>query len=125
MLRLTPDQLENATWQYINRILELVEDTETQPGQLDKPVLQHALVRLSGFAQAILQEHRLNKRGRCARCRRTNTSRDAPCMVLSIVELYFLESLDVVWWQMLSHMGRTSTLDEVQSWLETRCTDNN
>lgn len=113
----TPDPLEDAAGQYIDRVLDLLEDAETNPARLDSPALRHALVRLAGFTNAILEQHRLTRHQRCPACRRSNTSRHTPCAIQPLARLYLLESLEIAWWQTLNHHGRNITLDEVSTWL--------
>jgi hypothetical protein len=115
---LNPHQLNDATGRYINRILDLIEDTTTVPTRLDTPALQHALVRLAGFTHAILQQHTVpdGRFARCPTCRHAHTHRHTPCAVQPLAGLYLLEPLDVAWWQTLNNHGRNITLDEARTW---------
>lgn len=123
MVALPPEEQERAVWQYVVRTLALLEGTETTPEKLDEPTMRRTLVRLIGLVQALTQQHRLNKRGRCPNCRANRPARNVPCSVMPVAALYLVEPLPVVWWQILTHQGRTLTLDEVRAWLDPTAPD--
>lgn len=118
MVALSPEEQERAIWQYLTRTLALLEETETTPEKLDGPTMRRALVRLAGLAQALTQPHKIDDCGHCLECRKANqTTQDSGCSVLPVAVLYLVEPLPVVWWQILTHQGRTLTLDEIRTWL--------
>jgi hypothetical protein len=82
--------------------------------------MRRMLIRLAGLIQALTQQHKLNEHGQCSECLANQTIRGEGCAVMPIAALYLVEPLTVVWWQILTHQGRTLTLDEVRVWL---CTD--
>lgn len=118
MVALPPEEQEHAVQQYVIRTLTLLEEIETSPEKLDGPTMRRTLVRLAGLVQALTQRHRINEHNQCQECRGNRMIRDVGCAVMPIAALYLVEPLPVVWWQILTHQGRTLTLDEVRTWLE-------
>lgn len=126
MVALSPEEQERAIWQYLTRTLTLLEETETTPEKLDGPTMRRALVRLAGLAQALTQPHKIDEHGQCPQCRATSqTTQNTGCAVIPVAALYLVEPLSVVWWQILTHQGRTLTLDEIRTWLDATDTDEN
>lgn len=125
MVALSPEEQERAVWQYVARTLTLPEETEATPEKLDSPTMRRTLVRLAGFAQALTQRHKIDEHGQCPECRANQAVRDTGCAVMPIAALYLVEPLPVVWWQILTHQGRTLTLDEVRIWLDPTAPDDN
>ena len=125
MVALPPEEQEHAVWQYLTRTLALLEKTVTTSEKLDSPTMRRALVRLVGLAQALTQPHKIDEHGQCPECQRANqTTRSTGCVVIPIAALYLVEPLPVVWWQILTHQGRTLTLDEIRTWLDPTDTGN-
>lgn len=122
-MALPPKDQEHAVWQYVVRTLTLLEETETTPEKLDAPTMRRILIRLAGLVQALTQQHKLDEHGQCPECLANRTIRSAGCAVIPVAALYLVEPLPVIWWQILTHQGRTLTLDEIRTWLHT--TDTN
>jgi len=123
VVALPPEKQEHAVWQYVIRTLTLLEETEPSPEKLDGPTMRRMLIRLVGLVQALTQRHEVDEHGQCSECLENRTMRDMGCAIMPIAALYLAEPLTVVWWQILTHQGRTLTLDEVRTWLGT--TDTN
>lgn len=123
MVALSPEDQERAVWQYVARTLTSLEETETTPDKLDAPTMRRTLIRLTGLIQALIQRHKIDEYGHCPQCRTNPTIRDTGCAVMPVAALYLVEPLTVVWWQILTHQGRTLTLDEIRAWLH--ATDEN
>lgn len=122
MVALPPKEQERAIWQYLTRTLTLLEETEITPEKLDGPTMRRALVRLAGLAQALTQSHKIDEHGQCPECQ---TIPGTGCRVIPIAALYLVEPLPVAWWQILTHQGRTLTLDEIRTWLDTTAREDN
>lgn len=119
MVALSPEEQERAIWQYVTRALTLLEESETTPEKIDSTTMRRMLVRLAGLAQALTQPHKIDEHSQCPECQKIKrTIQSSGCAVIPIAALYLVEPLPVVWWQILTHQGRTLTLDEIHTWLD-------
>ncbi|WP_148309636.1 hypothetical protein [Kutzneria albida] len=92
-----------------------------EPDTEDRDVL----LRLAGFAQALLVRHEIDQDGRCQACRPRRPGwtnwlrrrRSAPCLVHSLAVYYCTGPLDEVWWQVLAQLGDHRNPAEVRRWL--------
>lgn len=82
-------------------------------------------VRLLMFAVILLEQHQVNKRGRCQFCGRSRWKwrfwrRRPQCAVQRALVLALNQSLDVVWWQLCANTGGKHSLADVREWLAQR-----
>ncbi|MGH3870753.1 MAG: hypothetical protein ACRDSR_04430 [Pseudonocardiaceae bacterium] len=92
---------------------------------VEPEVVKELAVRLLGVVVMLLQQHVVNKRGRCRLCRSSTWRwpfwcRRPRCTVLRSVDLAVGQGLDVVWWQLLGNVGQEARLEEVREWVEQR-----
>lgn len=87
----------------------------------EEPIEQEAVkelaVRLLTMAVMLLQQHVVNKRGRCRFCRWMRRPR---CSVCGTLNLVMRQGLDVVWWQLFEKVGRQTSLEQVREWVTER-----
>lgn len=79
-------------------------------------------VWLLSFATMLLEQHRVNKRGRCPFCGWSRWGwrfwhRRPQCTVCRTLAFAMIQGLDVVWWQLLTSTGRKCSLVDVREWL--------
>lgn len=89
------------------------------------------LLRLSGMALTLTDQHKLDKSGRCRFCctppagwRRwwPRWSRPTPCRVQQTAQLFSRATVDVVWWQVFQLLGDKRPIQEVRNWLAAEAT---
>lgn len=82
-------------------------------------------VRLVAAAAMLLQEHRVNKRGRCRVCGLARWNwrfwyRRPRCTVYRVLGFVTDQGMDVVWWQLFQTLGRNASLAAVRVWIAER-----
>lgn len=82
-------------------------------------------VRLLTCAVTLLEQHRVNKRGRCQFCgwsrwRWRFWHRRPQCTVCRALAFALGQGLDVVWWQLLTSTGKKCSLVDVREWMTQR-----
>ena len=109
--RLLLEQVERlADWLY--------DDQPREPRAVEEQTL-----RLLMGVVGLLRQHQINKRGQCRFCGWTRWGwrlwhRRPRCTVYRALDFAMEQPLDVVWWQLLTNMGRDVVLDEVREWWE-------
>lgn len=86
---------------------------------------EEQIVRLLTGVLGLLRQHQVNKQGQCRFCGWTRWRwrwwrRRPQCTVYRAFDFAMGQPPDIVWWQLVKSMGRTSTLDEVREWLTQR-----
>jgi hypothetical protein len=94
-------------------------------GAQPSAALAEHTARLLTFAVILLGQHRVNDRGRCRVCswsrwRWQLWHRRSQCTVCCALAFALGQSLDVVWWQLLTSMGRKCSLMDVREWMTQR-----
>ena len=81
--------------------------------------------RLLCFTAVLLEQHRVDKRGRCRFCGwsrrgRRFWHRRPQCTVCRALAFAMAQALDVVWWQLFTSTNKKCSLVEVREWLTQR-----
>lgn len=83
------------------------------------------LIRLTGFAMAVLTRHDTDADGCCEQCREPRDGwrvwlprRRVPCHVVARANAFTRSGVEKVWWQALSLRGDEIRLRDVRAWLD-------
>ncbi|MGH3812958.1 MAG: hypothetical protein ACRDUV_10945 [Pseudonocardiaceae bacterium] len=85
-------------------------------------MIEHT-VRLLTIVVMLIRQHHINTRGQCGFCgwMRWNWRFRRPrCTVFCAARFAMDQSLDVVWWQLFTGVGREPSLVEVREWVAER-----
>ncbi|MGH3814795.1 MAG: hypothetical protein ACRDUV_20510 [Pseudonocardiaceae bacterium] len=105
--------------------LEQLADRLSGVEPLAPAIVEEKTVRLLAAPAMLLRQHNVNKRGQCKFCGWTRWRwrfwhRRPQCTVYEAVGFVTSQSLDVVWWQLFEAVGRETSLEQVQRWMEER-----
>lgn len=106
-------------WQQLERLADRLSGTQPPVAMAEHTV------RLLTFAITLLEQHRVDRRGRCPLCgwsrwRWRLWHRRPQCTVCQALAFSLDQSLDVVWWKLLTGAGEKCSLADVREWLEKR-----
>lgn len=117
----------STVWETRYRVLQqqleqLANELRSTPTPL---ALDERTVRLLTFSITLLDQHQVDRRGRCQLCKRPRwTGRfwhhRPHCTVGRALAFALRQGLEVVWWQLLMSTGKKCGLADVREWMAQR-----
>ena len=106
------------------QIEELAERLSAAQPPSSVTITEHTIRLLAGTAM-LIQQHRVNEHGQCKFCDWTRGRfwrRRPRCTVYRAACFAMDQGLDVVWWQLLTSVGKKRSLMQVRQWVAERDT---